>query len=568
MKKDTVYDVCIVGSGAGAGPVAYELALAGFKVVVLEKGPWIQTKDFTKDEILSSRRSVYSSNLRDEPQVIEKKNANGEWLSQSNYMTGQDMWNGNCVGGSSNFMSGYFNRLKPVDFKLLSKYGPVAGANVVDWPIQYEDLEPYYTKVEKILGVSGKVVPHPQQEPRSTIDFPYPPLAENIAAKWIDDAADQLEFKVIPLPRAILSRPDGSRNACYYSGYCGSYGCSSDAKGSSRAALLNKALETGNLTIIPNAKVYFLEEENKNVKAAWYYDIEGKQQKIEARIFNVAAQAVETSRLLLMSKSENFPFGLANNNKQVGKNLIFSGGGSGSGEIYKADLTDDEWNQLRAFGIFVNRTIHQWYEIDEKPFEEPVKGGTVDFLMEHNNAITRAIHQKWDENGNLVYGSKLKEKLKHYFTELRTINFEVFVDWLPTEDCFVKLSEEVVDKWGDPVAHIRLNSHPRDVQVGEIIAQKAIEILEKMGAKNIDANISASPPPNLMAGGCRFGIDSRTSVLNPQCRAHDIENLYITDGSWIPTGGSVTHTWTIYANSFRVADFIQADLKSIKTDHN
>lgn len=560
MSETKKYDVCIVGSGAGAGPIAYELALAGFRVVILEKGPWIKTEDFTKDEIVSSRRSVYTSNLKDEPQVIEKKNADGEWIAQSNYQTGQDMWNGNCVGGSSNFMSGYFNRLKPGDFKLLSTYGEIEGANIADWPISYEDLEPYYSKVEQVLGVSGKIVPHPNQEPRSSADFPYPPLAENIAAKWIDQAADELQYSVIPLPRAILSKAKNERKACYYSGYCGSYGCSSDAKGSSRAALLNVALKTGNLKIIPNAKVYFLEEKNKQVKAAWYYDINNKKRKVEAKIFVVAAQAVETSRLLLMSKSDQFPNGLANNSGQVGKNLIFSGGGSGSGEFHKDDLSDDNWNQLKAFGVFVNRSIHQWYEIDEKPFKRPVKGGTIDFLMEHNNGITRAVHQKWDEAGNLVYGSALKKKLKHYFTKVRTMNFEVFADWLPTNDCFVKLSEEVQDKWGDPVAHIRLNGHQRDVQVGKILAQKAMDVLKQMGAKNLYSNISSSPPPNLMAGGCRFGQNPKTSVLNSNCQSHEVANLFVTDGSWIPTGGSVTHTWTIYANSFRVADIIVKQL--------
>ncbi len=556
MTDQNKYDVCIVGSGAGAGPVAYELSMAGYKVLVLEKGPWISTKDFTKDEIVSSRRSVYTSNLKYEPQVIEKKNREGKWVALSNYITGKDMWNGNCVGGSSNFMSGYFNRLKPDDFRLLAKYGEIKGANIVDWPISYQELEPYYTKVEQVIGVSGKVVDHDFLEPRSTADFPYPPLAENIASQWIEKAAKNKDFQVIPLPRAIISRSHDERNACYYSGYCGSYGCSSDAKGSSRAALLNIALKTGNLTILSNAKVFRLEEENKKVIAAWYYNSDEQEVQVNARIFVVAAQATETSRLLLMSKSENFPHGLANNSGQVGKNLIFSGGGSGSGEFHKHQLNESDWNALQAFGVFVNRSFHQWYEIENKEFEKPVKGGIIDFLMEHNNGITRAIHQKWDEDGNLVYGSKLKEKLKHYFTQVRTLNFEVFVDWLPTEDCFIRLADDVKDKWGDPVAHIRLNGHERDIQVGKVLASKAEEVLEEMGAKNISSNISDAPPPNLVAGGCRFGHDPSTSVLDKNCKAHEVENLYITDGSWIPTGGSVTHTWTIYANSFRVAEKI------------
>ena len=556
MADKEKYDICIIGSGAGAGPVAYELSMAGYKVLVLEKGPWISTKDFTKDEIVSSRRSIYTSNLKYEPQVIEKRNHKGEWVAISNYITGKDMWNGNCVGGSSNFMSGYFNRLKPDDFRLLSKYGEIEGANIVDWPISYQELEPYYAKVEQVVGVSGKVVDHDFLEPRSTVDFPYPPLAENIAAQWIENAAKNKDFQVIPLARAIISRPDDERNACYYSGYCGSYGCSSDAKGSSRAALLNKALKTGNLKIIPNAKVFRLEEKKNKVIAAWYYNSAEQEVKVDAKVFVVAAQATETSRLLLMSKSDNFPNGLANNSGQVGKNLIFSGGGSGSGEFYKDQLNSTDWNALQAFGVFVNRSFHQWYEIDNDEFEKPVKGGTIDFLMEHNNGITRAIHQKWDDDGNLVYGSKLKEKLKHYFTQVRTLNFEVFVDWLPTDDCFIRLADEVQDKWGDPVAHIRLNGHKRDIQVGEVLAAKAEEVLEEMGAHQISSNISAAPPPNLVAGGCRFGHDPSTSVLDKNCKAHDLDNLYITDGSWIPTGGSVTHTWTIYANAFRVADKI------------
>ncbi len=134
----------------GAGPVIYELSKAGYKVLVLEKGPWFRTQDFSKDELVATRRSVYTPNLKDEPQVIESLDEEGKWLAQSNYETGNDFWNGNCVGGSSNFMSGYFSRLKPMDFKLLSTYGPIKGANIADWPISYEDLEPYYPRSNKL----------------------------------------------------------------------------------------------------------------------------------------------------------------------------------------------------------------------------------------------------------------------------------------------------------------------------------------------------------------------------------------------------------------------------------
>jgi len=547
------YDICIVGSGAGAGPIAYTLAKAGYQVVVLEKGPWFKTKDFTKDEITAVRRSVYTPNLKDEPQVLETKN-DGQWEAKSNYETGNDFWNGSLVGGSSNFMSGYFHRMKEGDFRLLSKYGAIKNANIVDWPISYDELEPYYTKVEKIVGVSGKVVNHSFQEKRSTEDYPYPPLQENIISQWIDKAAKEIDYQVIPIPRAILSQPEKERNACVYSNYCGSYGCASDAKGSSRAALLNKALQTGNLTILANSKVYHLETDGKaTITKAHYYDLEKNKKEINAQIFVVAAQAIETSRLLLMSKNEDFPNGLANNNGQVGKNLIFSAGGTGSGQFLYENLNETEIQDLKQPGVFVNRTLHQWYEINDKSLGK-IKGGTIDFLFEHANATSKAIRQKWDDNGNLVFGPALKEKLKDYFTKQRKLKFEIFADWLPTNDCFVTLDPNIKDKWGDPVARIRLGYHPHDLKVGDFLAEKAKNLLRQMGAKNISSSISGGAPSNLVVGGCRFGNDAKSNVLDKNCKAHEVSNLYISDGSFIPTGGSVTYTWTIYANSFRVAD--------------
>ena len=556
------YDICVIGSGAGAGPVIYELSKAGYSVIVLEKGPWYRTNDFTKDEITAVRRSVYTPRLQDEPQVIEDIDSEGKWVSKSNYDTGNDFWNGNCVGGSSNFMSGYFQRLKPADFRLLSEYGEIKGANIVDWPISYEDMEPYYTKVESIVGISGRVVNHSRLEPRSTKDFPYPPLAENIVSSWIDKAGEKVGIETIPMPRAILSKPKDDRNACVYSNYCGSYGCSSNAKGSSRVSLIHDALKTGNCTVIPNAKVYKLEtNDKKEVEKAWYYNIENKRIAVEADLFVVAAQAVETSRLLLMSKSKYFPTGLANNSGQVGRNFVFSAGGVGGGEFYPDKMSEADAKALSVPGVFVNRTIHQFYEYKDPKTGKRTKGGTIDFLFEHANAMVKAIGQKWDDYGNLEYGTGFKKKIKNYFENVKKLKFEVFVDWLPTDNCFISLDDKVKDKWGDPVAKIRIGNHPHDLEVGRYLASKGEKILEAMGAKNIYSGISGAPPSNLQAGGCRFGVDPETSVLDADCKAHELDNLYITDGSFMPTGGSVTYTWTIYANSFRVADKILERLK-------
>ncbi len=560
------YDICIVGSGAGASPVAYTLAKAGAKVLVLEKGPWLTEKEFFKDELAISLRDSYNPDLADEQHVIEEQYQNDDgseyWQGEATSESGWSFWNGNVVGGSSNFMSGYFHRMKPIDFRLKSEFGEIKGANIVDWPISYHELEPYYAKVEQVIGVSGKVVDHPNQEPRSTKDFPYPPLAEHPVSNWIDNGAQALGFHAMPVPRAVLSKPAMGRRSCEYSGYCSSYGCSSGAKGSGRAALLNAAVATGNLTIVANAKVFHLANNDKGqMTAVHYYDAQGRKQQVSADIYVVACQAVETSRLLLSSKSKYFPNGLANNSGQVGKNLVFSAGGTGQGDFYFSELSKQQQAQLKQVGPFINRALQDWYQISDKDFsganqQGKAKGGTIDFLF-HQNPIARVQGQQWDDNDELVWGEQLKQKIFHEFTSYKTLRFEVFNDWLPTDDCFVSLDSEVTDKWGDPVAKVRIGAHPHDLVVGEYLAEKGAQLLKKLGAKNISTSVSSYPPTNLMAGGCRFGDDPATSVLNKYCQAHDVSNLYVTDGSFMPTGGSVPYTFTIYANAFRVAEHIK-----------
>jgi choline dehydrogenase-like flavoprotein len=552
------FDICIIGSGAGGSPVALTLAAAGYAVVVLEKGPWLKEQDFYKDELACCRRSVYTPALADEQHVIEDLNGEGDWVGEATADSGWDFWNGNCVGGSSNFMSGFFYRLKPVDFRLRSEFGPIAGANVVDWPMGYDDLEPYYTRVETEVGISGTFVDHPQAEPRSTPDFPYPPTLEHPVSRRIDAACRELQYHPLPTPRAILSEAKGQRRSCEYSGYCGSYGCSSGAKGSARAALLDRAVATGRCDIRPHAKVYKLASDaTGKVVAAEYFDADGKVQKVTAKTFVIACQAIETSRLLLSSIGPKHPDGLANRYGQVGKNLLFSAGGSGTGDFVYASMSDRDAAALKTRGPFVNRGLQDWYTIDDKSFGGRAKGGTVDFLLRHPNPVNKAMSVKRDDDDRLVWGRPLQQRLKSLFTDAQYLRYEIFCDWLPTDNCFVSLDNNVRDRWQTPVAKVRIGYHEHDLKVGRYINAHAVRVLEKMGARNIRSSISGSPPQNLVAGGCRFGKDPETSVLDPDCRAHDVENLYITDGSFMPTGGSVPCTWTIYANAFRVADIIK-----------
>lgn len=572
------FDICIVGSGAGASPVAYTMAKAGAKVLVLEKGPWLTEKEFFKDELAISIHDAYNPKLSDEQHVIEEEyetdEGNSFWRGEATSDSGWSWWNGTVVGGSSNFMSGYFHRLKPIDFRLKSEFGAIKGANVADWPISYDELEPYYAMVEREVGVSGRVVEHPHQEPRST-DFPYPPIAEVPISSWIDKAAEKIGYHAVPVPRAVLSQPAMGRRSCEYSGYCSSYGCSSGAKGSGRAALLNHAVATGNCTIKTNAKVYKIATDSKGeISGIHYYDAQGRQQSVSAKTYVVACQAVETSRLLLASSGEKFPNGLANNSGQVGKNLLFSGGGTGSGDFIYDQLTEEQVNELKVVGPFINRALQDWYKIDDKAFvgantNGKAKGGTIDFLF-HQNPIARARGTQWgvDNEGEdkLLWGEELKQSIKQEFTTYKTLRFEVFNDWLPTDDCFVTLDDEVTDKWGDPVAKVRIGYHDHDLEVGEYLSVKAEKLLVALGAKNISSSVSGYPATNLMAGGCRFGNDPKTSVLDKNCQAHEVDNLYVTDGSFMPTGGSVPYTFTIYANAFRVAEHIKQQwLLSLKS---
>ncbi|BBG65806.1 glucose-methanol-choline (GMC) oxidoreductase:NAD binding site [Hydrogenimonas sp.] len=547
-----MYDAAIIGSGAAGGTVAYILAKAGMRVALIEKGPWMKREDFSKDEIAYCRRDIVTPNLFEEYHVIERKEG-GEWKGKPTYETGWSFWNGNIVGGSSNLMSGMFHRMHPDDFRLLSRYGPIEGANIVDWPISYEELEPYYDKIEELVGISGTFREHPFEPPRRRESLFQPATLENRITKLFDERCRAAGVNPLVTPRAILSRPIEGREACYYSNFCGSYGCSSGAKGSSREAFIMPALKTGNLTLISGTFVKKLVTSSKDrVEYADAVDTEtGRSKKIRARIFIVAAQAHETVRLLFNSANRHYPDGLANSSGELGKNLIFSAGGSGEGDLDRKSLTKEMFEELMRPGLFVNRSILDWYRLEDG--EKSMKGGLVEFMFGHQNFIRRAAMSKYSKEGRLLWGRDLEKVLRYRFEESKRFRFEVFNDWLPTDECRITVDPTRKDRFGMPVGRLRLNAHPHDLEVASMISAKAEALLRKMGARNIVTDISSLPPQNLIAGGCRFGDDPERSVLNRYCQSHDIPNLFVADASFMPTGGSVPYTWTIYANAMRVA---------------
>ena len=550
-KKLSEYDICIIGSGAGASPIAYELSLSGAKVCVLEKGEYYKREDFSKDEIAYCRREILSPKLTEEYHILQRYDEQKGWYESSTKVTGESFWNGSLVGGATNLMGGYFHRMHPKDFRLLSEFGKIEGANVVDWPIGYEELEPYYTKVERVVGISGKYKEHPFEPPRSSKEYPFAPLKEHPLTKIIDQRLK--ENKIIPLvqSRAIISKDFQDRNACYYSNFCANYGCSSGAKSSARESLLEVAKKSKNLTILTNSHVIKLKKNSSNeIKEALFIDKLAKKQKsIKAKVFVVACGAIESIRLLLNSN-------IANSSGEVGKNFIF--GGINSLAIGKIDKDVLPLEELMVEGLFINRSIKDFYFLDEK-----TKGGVIDILLAHQNPIPRANRLKY-VGRKLVFSKEWQKLIYEEFTMKKQLNLEVFTDFLPHNNCFVTISKKNRDIFGMPVAKVRISTHIKSYENAVKMVKKAGKIISKIGAKDIVLKVSPNNPPrNLQAGGCRFGDDPKKSVLNRFCQSHDHKNLFVTDGSFMPTGGSVPFTWTIYANSFRVADFIKKEIFKI-----
>ncbi len=549
MAENDVHDVVVVGSGAGGGPLAYELARAGARVLILEKGPRLARKQLIHDELAICRSNFFVPHEEDEPHVLV--------YGEGKPMRSPQGWIANCVGGGTVHMSGFFLRLKPEDFRLRSELGEVDGTNLADWPISYAELAPYYDRVEHVVGVSGKAGVNPFEEPRSG-PFPFPPLDEHPIAKEIDRACTQLGWHAFPLPRAILSRPVGDRGICSYCALCGSYGCETGAKGSTAENVLPQAEATGRCEIRPGCMVYEIEVGKDGLATGvLYFDSEGRTQRARGRAVVVSCTSIESARLLLNSRSGAFPQGLANGNGLVGQNLTFSNHRDGFARFDIAKHRDQKpW--LLSKEPFVHRCVQDFYF---KPKEGVPKGGTISFLFSHVNPIAAAEAQAVSGRGDLTFGLQLKDRIRDRIRGSVNLSFESFCESLPNPGMHVTLDPDVRDKWGIPSARITIAHHPQDIEAANAVHDRGMEILAALDPDESWTPYEFGESMILQYGTCRFGTDPARSVLDRDCRSHEVKNLYVVDGSFMPNPGGVPPTFTIMANSFRVGEALARAFK-------
>ncbi len=541
FKTTEEVEFVIVGSGAAGGVLAKELSTNGFRVVVLEQGPYLTGADFSHNEVEVLQHDGLTNSPKLQPTTFRKTPDEKAKLHRS-------LVYGRLVGGTSVHFTANYWRFHEIDFVERSKIGPIAGTGFADWPITYADLEPYYTKVEWEVGVSGLAGASPFDPPRSK-PYPMPPLPVKSSGVIFERAARKLGWNPFPAPMAILSQPRAGRSACMNCGFCESFGCEFGAKSSSLSSVIPMAEKTGRCEIRSGCYVHRIEmAANGRAIGAVYFDQKRVAHLQRARAVIVCANGAETPRLLLLSADKQFPNGLANSSGLVGKYLMLNSGSSAVGE-FEHPLNDYK-------GFAVSRILHDFYELD------PAKvgfygGGGLDArfdLMPISFALS-AYGFGGLPPGTPKWGSEFKKVLSHNFT--RTMEVLGHGTALPVEANSFSLDPEITDAWGLPALRMTYKDHPHDMKLAAWLRDRSMELFDAAGARQKWASpVEEQDFAYHLLGTCRMGFDPKSSVVNPDHRTHDVKNLFLCDGSSLVTSGRGQPTMTIMALAYRAADQI------------
>ena len=506
--------VVIIGSGAGGGTLANELAQKGIKVVVLEAGALQSSASFINDEWKSFSQLAW----------LDPRTTSGTWRVAKDF-AGLPAWICKTVGGTTTHWAGASLRFQEHEFRTRTVYGDIAGANLMDWPLTLKDLEPYYARAEDKMGV--------------TRTNGIPGLPGNNNFKVMHAGATKLGYKDVHTGNmAINSQPRDGRGRCMQLGFC-FQGCKSGAKWSTLYTELPRAEKTGNMDLRPESHVVRIEHNDAGkASAVVYMDKDGKEQRQKARIVCVAGNSIETPRLLLLSASNLFKDGLANSSGQVGRN-------------YMRHMTGSVYAQFKQ-PVHMYRGTTMAGIVRDEARHDTRRGFAGGYELE-TLALGVPFMAAFLNPG--AWGSEFAEYMDNY---TRLAGMWLVGEDMPRETNRVTLNANVKDKYGNPVPNVHFDDHPNDVAMREHAFRQGQAIYAAAGA--VKSFRTPPYPSTHNLGTCRMGAHARDSVCNSHGQTHDIGNLFISDGSQFTTGGAENPTLTIVTLAIRQAEYIAAQM--------
>lgn len=561
-----VFDVCVVGSGAGGGMATRVLAEAGLNVVVLEAGPDF---DPAKEEDRTQLRWAYESPRRGASTSTrgfgDFDAAYGGWQIEGEPYTntpGTDFYwfRSRMVGGRTNHWGRISLRFGQLDFKRKDYDG--LGDN---WPIGYDDVKPYYDKVDKLIGVFGTK----ENIPNEPDGFFLPPPKPRLHELYYMQGAKKMGIPVIPARMSMLTRPiSEDRGVCFYCGQCGR-ACQVYADFSAGTCLVHPAMKKGKVTLITYAmaREVLTDREGKANGVSYINKTDMQEYAVKAKVVILAASACESARLLLNSKSAQHPNGLGNSSNLVGKYLHDSTGTSRSG--YIPELLDRErYNEDGVGGMHI---YTPWWLNDQK----------LDFTRGYHIEIGGGMHMpsygfgfgledvqsKVLNHANVGgYGSSLKEDIKSIFGA--QIGFSGRGESIPFESNYCEIDPDRVDKFGIPVLRFNYQWSEHEIKQVKHMHDTFDELLHQIGAIPLDEkpgpenNYNISEPGQIIheVGTTRMGDNPGRSVTNNYNQLHDCDNVFVVDGGPFVSQADKNPTWTILALSWRASDYIYEQL--------